>query len=74
VTQGPTASCRVTRIAKGTDPRRLWIQEEIGCHLQEVVPSCSIGVVQGVSLQEISDPWKKLVAASREMTHCAEVA
>jgi hypothetical protein len=44
--------------AKRTDPRRLWILEEVGCHLQEGVPSCSSGMAQGKSLQESSDPWK----------------
>jgi hypothetical protein len=33
--QGPVPSCRATRRAKGTDPRRLWIPEEVGCHLQQ---------------------------------------
>jgi hypothetical protein len=32
-TQGPASSCRVPQEANGTDPRRLWIPEKIGCRL-----------------------------------------
>jgi hypothetical protein len=41
------SSSRATQRAKGTDPRRLWIPEEVGCHLQEGVLSCSSGTAQG---------------------------
>jgi hypothetical protein len=40
---GPASSCRATRRAKGTDLRRVWILEEVGCRLQERVPSFSSG-------------------------------
>jgi hypothetical protein len=45
--QGPTSSCSATQRAKETDPRRLWIPEEVGCGLQKGVPSCSSGTAQG---------------------------
>jgi hypothetical protein len=32
-----------TQRAKGTDLRILWILEDVGCRLQEGVPSCSSG-------------------------------
>jgi hypothetical protein len=32
--------------AKGTDPRKLWILEEVGCRLQEGVPPCESGIVK----------------------------
>jgi hypothetical protein len=48
----------VTRRAKRTDPRRLWILEEAGCCLQEGVPLCSSGTVQEKHLQDNSDPGK----------------
>jgi hypothetical protein len=31
--RGQEASCRAMRGARGTDPRTLWILEEVGCHL-----------------------------------------
>jgi hypothetical protein len=33
--------------AKGIDPRRMWIPEEVGCHLQIGVPLCKSGTAQG---------------------------
>jgi hypothetical protein len=56
--EGPTSSCRTTWRPKGTDLRRLWILQEVGCHLQEGVSSCSSGMVQEKCLQENSDPGK----------------
>jgi hypothetical protein len=53
---GPASSCRATRGAKGTDPRRVWIPEEVGWRLQEGMLSCSSGRVQEKHLQENSDP------------------
>jgi hypothetical protein len=44
--QGPASSCMVTRRAKGTDPRKLWIPEVVGCHLQEGVPLRKSSMVQ----------------------------
>jgi hypothetical protein len=46
VAQGPASSCRVTRRAKGTDPRRFWIPEEFGCCLWEGVLQCKSGMAQ----------------------------
>jgi hypothetical protein len=69
---GLTSSCRVMQRAKGTDPRRLWILEEVGCRLQEGVPLCSR--VQEKRLQENCGPRKELAAAGRRMTHCAKLA
>jgi hypothetical protein len=57
VALGPASSCRATWRAKGTDKRRLWIPE-VGCRLQEGVPSCSSGTAQEKRLQENSDPGK----------------
>jgi hypothetical protein len=50
------SSCRATRTAEGTDPRRLWIPEKVGCRLQEDVPSCSNDMAEEKHLQENSDP------------------
>jgi hypothetical protein len=61
--QGPACSCRPTRRAKGTDPRRLFILEEVGCHVLEGVPPCSSGMTQGKLLQENSDPGTLWIAA-----------
>jgi hypothetical protein len=55
---GPEASCKATRRAKGTDTRRLWIRDEVGCLLQEGVLSCSSGTAQEKCPQENSDPGK----------------
>jgi hypothetical protein len=49
---GPASSRRATRTAKGTDPRKLWLLEEIGCHLQEGVPLCKSGMAQEEHRQE----------------------
>jgi hypothetical protein len=35
--RGKKKNCRAMRGAKGTDPRRLWIPDEFGCRLQEVL-------------------------------------
>jgi hypothetical protein len=43
---------------EGTDPRRLWIPEEVGCGLQEGVPSCSSSTAQEKRFQENSGPGK----------------
>jgi hypothetical protein len=43
---GPASSRRVPREAKGTDPGRLWVPEEVGCRLQEGVPPCKSGMPQ----------------------------
>jgi hypothetical protein len=56
--QGPASSCRAPREAKGTDPRRLWNPEDVGCRLQKGVPSCRSGTAQEKRLQENSDPGK----------------
>jgi hypothetical protein len=64
-------SCRVTRRAKGTDQRRVWILEEVGCCLQEGVPSCSSGTVQGKCIQKNSD-LKKLVIQEQIVCHWNE--
>jgi hypothetical protein len=56
--QGSASSCRATRRAKATDPRRLWILEEVGCRLQEGVPLCSSGTAQEKHLQKNSDSGK----------------
>jgi hypothetical protein len=42
---GPASSCRALQEAKGTDLRRLWIPEDVGCHLQECVLQCKSGMV-----------------------------
>jgi hypothetical protein len=77
--QGLASICRVTWRARGTDPRRLWILEEIGCHLQEGVPCAAGAQRQGNILRKIrtkgnSGLWKKLAAGSRRLTHCTKVA
>jgi hypothetical protein len=56
--QGPASSCKATRRAEGTIPRSLSIPEEVGCRLQEGIPSCSNGTAQGKVLQENSNPGK----------------
>jgi hypothetical protein len=48
----PEDSCRVTRRAKGTDPRRLWIPEDVGCRLQDDDPLCQSGLAQEVHSQK----------------------
>jgi hypothetical protein len=56
--KGPASSCRATREAEETNPRRLWIPGEVGCRLQEGVPQCSSGMAEEELFQEYSDPWK----------------
>jgi hypothetical protein len=70
---GPASSCRVMQRAEETDPRRLWTLEEVSCHLQEGVLSCSSGMAQEMRLQGNCGPWKELTAASRRMTHSTKV-
>jgi hypothetical protein len=55
---GLASCCRATQKANGTDLRRLWILKEVGCRLQEGVPSCSSGMAQEKLLQENSGPGK----------------
>jgi hypothetical protein len=71
--QGPASSCRTTQRAEGTDPRRLWIPEEVGCCLQKGVPLCSSGTVQEKPLQGNCGPRKELAAAGRMTTHSTKV-
>jgi hypothetical protein len=52
--QGLASSNRVTQKAKGTDPGKLLILEEIGHHRQKGDPLCMSGMVQG-TCQEESD-------------------
>jgi hypothetical protein len=47
---------RATWRAKETDPRKLWIPEEVDCRLQEGVPPFNSGMAQKEQLQEILDP------------------
>jgi hypothetical protein len=49
---------KATRRPKGTDPRRLWIPEEVGCRLQEGVPSYSSSTAQEKYFQKNSDRIK----------------
>jgi hypothetical protein len=58
VAQGPASSCRAKWRAKGTDPKGLWIPEDVGCCLQEGVLPCSSGMAQGKRLQENLDTGK----------------
>jgi hypothetical protein len=44
------------RRARGTDPRNLWIPEEVDCRLQEGIPSHNSGTTQEKRLQERTDP------------------
>jgi hypothetical protein len=44
--------------AKGIEPRRWWIPEEVGCCLQKGVLSCSSGTAQEKLLQENLGPGK----------------
>jgi hypothetical protein len=46
--QGLASSCRVTREAKGTELRRLWIQNEVDCCLQEADPLYKSGIAHGM--------------------------
>jgi hypothetical protein len=41
-----------TSKAKGADPRKSWIPEEVGCRLQEGVPPCSSSMAKKVILQK----------------------
>jgi hypothetical protein len=50
--QGPVPGCRSPPKAKGTEPRRLWIPEEVGSCLQERVLPCKSGVAQEEHHQE----------------------
>jgi hypothetical protein len=47
------SSCRVLWEAKETDLRRLWILEEVCCHLQEDDLPCRSGMAKGTQLQGI---------------------
>jgi hypothetical protein len=67
---GLEGSCRAKRRGKGTDPRRLWILEEVGCRLQEDVPSCSSGTAQEKHLQENSDSGKLRI--QEEIDRCRQ--
>jgi hypothetical protein len=58
--QGPASSCRAMRRAERTYPRRLWIPGEVGCHLQEVIPSYSSGMVHG--MDDIENTSSSIVA------------
>jgi hypothetical protein len=68
------SSCRTTQRAKGTNTKRLWISMEVGCHLQEGVPSCSSDTVQQKRLQGDCGPRKELATAGMRMTHSTKVA
>jgi hypothetical protein len=61
----------VTWRAKGTDPKNLWIPEEVGCRLQEDVLSCNSGMVQEEYLQKNYDPRKEVTATRMKITCCA---
>jgi hypothetical protein len=65
------------RRAKGTNPRKLWIPEEVGCRLQEGVLPCSSGMeekeTRRTGTQEICGRRKELAIAGIRMTHCAQV-
>jgi hypothetical protein len=51
VAQGPASSCRAPQRAKGTDARKLWVPEEIGCRLQEYDSPFWNGKAQGTQSQ-----------------------
>jgi hypothetical protein len=72
--RGQEASCRVTRRAKGTDPRRLWIREVVGCRLQDGVQLCKSGMAKKEPLEKNRDPGKLWTAQGIRTTHCAKVA
>jgi hypothetical protein len=55
---GLASSCRAMQRAKGTEPRRLWILEEVGCRLQEGISPCSSGMAQEKRVEEYSVPRK----------------
>jgi hypothetical protein len=59
--------------AKGTDLRRVWILEEVGCCLQEGVWS-KRNVFRKIQTQGNCGLRKELAAAGRKMTRCAKVA
>jgi hypothetical protein len=40
---------------EGKDPGKKWIQEEVGCRLEEGVPPCKDGMAQGKLCQERLD-------------------
>jgi hypothetical protein len=65
--QRPASSCMARQRAKRTDLRRLWIPEEVGCHLQEGVPPCSRGMAEENPFQEYSNPWKLWIP--KEINH-----
>jgi hypothetical protein len=52
--------------AKGTDPKRLWIWDEVVCCLQEGVQLCNSGMAQEKPLKENWDPGKLWTALSSE--------
>jgi hypothetical protein len=45
-------------VEEGKDLGKWWIQEEVGCHLQEGIPPCKSGKAKREPLQECSDPKK----------------
>jgi hypothetical protein len=66
---GPRKRRRVRNLAaerrqklRWKDPGISWIQEEVGCRLQEGVPPCKHGMVQKKPHQENSDPGKSWIA------------
>jgi hypothetical protein len=63
--QEPTSSCRATRRAKGTDLSKLWIPEEVGCHLQEGVLPCKIAWHK---MNIVRDKWTRAKAVGEIRT------
>jgi hypothetical protein len=56
----------VAKSVKGSDPRKLWIPEEVGCHLQEGVPPCNSGMAKKETLRK--SEAQKNVGLRKEIT------
>jgi hypothetical protein len=54
----PRKRRRVRNLAAEHRPGKSWIQEEVGCRLQEGVPLCKSGMAIKKPHQEYSDPGK----------------
>jgi heme-degrading monooxygenase HmoA len=50
--RGSASSSRATRRAKGTEPGKLWIPEEVGSFLEKDDPPCRSGTAQGKHRQK----------------------
>jgi hypothetical protein len=68
----PESRCRAPRAAKGTDPRRLRISEEVRYRLQEGVPPCKSGMAQEEQCEEEEEEWSPRKKKIHTHTHTQE--